>query len=124
MTNIVDLNKYKDFVEKVTSEESNDNKSLYERMGYLNGEEHGCPVNISLLVTGGIGLSSETGELNEIIKKVLFQGEYRNGKLYGQGTITFPDGIKYVIINGEFAVDNYEFMKIKAGKVLRKNQIN
>jgi dihydroorotase/N-acyl-D-amino-acid deacylase len=36
----------------------------------------------------------------------------------------YPDGIKYVIINGEFAVDNYEFMKIKAGKVLRKNQIN
>mgnify|MGYP000309242769 CR=1 FL=1 len=25
----------------------------------------------------------------------------------------YPDGIKYVIINGEFAVDNYEFMKIK-----------
>ena len=36
----------------------------------------------------------------------------------------YPDGIKYVIINGEFAVDNFEFMKIKAGKVLRKNQIN
>ena len=36
----------------------------------------------------------------------------------------YPDGIKYVIINGEFAVDNYEFMKIKAGKVLRKNQFN
>ncbi|MDC0851410.1 hypothetical protein OAP66_03395, partial [Candidatus Pelagibacter sp.] len=29
-------------------------------------------------------------------KKVLFQGEYRNGKLYGQGSITFPDGIKYI----------------------------
>ena len=36
----------------------------------------------------------------------------------------YPDGIKYVIINGSFAVDNFEFMKIKAGKVLRKNQIN
>ena len=29
-------------------------------------------------------------------KKILYQGEYRNGKLHGQGTITFPDGIKYV----------------------------
>ena len=71
----VDLNKYKDFVEGVTSAESNDNNRLYGRMGYLNGESHGCPVNIALLVTGGIGLSSETGELNEIIKKVLFQGK-------------------------------------------------
>ena len=32
-------------------------------------------VNISLLMTGGIGLSSETGELNEIIKKCIFQGK-------------------------------------------------
>lgn len=72
---MIDLNKYKDFVEKVTSEESNDNNTLSKQMDYLNGEEHGCPVNISLLVTGGIGLSSETGELNEIIKKVLFQGK-------------------------------------------------
>ena len=28
-------------------------------------------------------------------KKVLYQGEYRNGKLHGQGVITFPDGLKY-----------------------------
>ena len=28
-------------------------------------------------------------------KKILYEGEYRNGKLYGQGVITFPDGVKY-----------------------------
>ena len=71
----IDLNKYKEFVEQVTSDESNDNNRLYGRMGYLNGEAHECPVNISLLLTGGIGLSSETGEFNEIIKKILFQGK-------------------------------------------------
>lgn len=80
----VDLNKYKDFVQKVTSEESNDNNRLYGRMGYLSGYAHKvaedkvqneAPVNIALLLTGGIGLSSETGEFNEIIKKVLFQGK-------------------------------------------------
>ena len=83
MSNI-DLNKYKEFVEKVTSDESNDNNRLYGRMGYLSGYAHSvgegkvqneAPLNISLLLTGGIGLSSETGELNEIIKKVLFQGK-------------------------------------------------
>jgi NTP pyrophosphatase (non-canonical NTP hydrolase) len=80
----IDLNKYKEFVEKVTSDESNDNNRLYGRMGHLSGFAHKvgedkvqnkAPVNIALLLTGGIGLSSETGELNEIIKKVLFQGK-------------------------------------------------
>lgn len=80
----IDLNKYKEFVQKVTSDESNDNNRLYGRMGYLSGYAHRvpedkvqneAPINIALLLTGGIGLSSETGEFNEIIKKVLFQGK-------------------------------------------------
>ena len=29
-------------------------------------------------------------------KKILYEGEYRSGKFHGQGTITYPDGIKYV----------------------------
>ena len=33
---------------------------------------------MSLLLTGGIGLSSEAGELNEIIKKCIFQGKPLN----------------------------------------------
>jgi len=80
----IDLNKYKEFVEKVTSDESNDPNRLYGRMGYLSGYAHRvvedkvqneAPINIALALTGGIGLSSETGELNEIFKKVLFQGK-------------------------------------------------
>jgi NTP pyrophosphatase (non-canonical NTP hydrolase) len=79
----IDLNKYKEFVEKVTSNESNDPNRLYGRLGYLSGYAHKteaevqneAPCNVSLLLTGGIGLSSETGELNEIIKKVIFQGK-------------------------------------------------
>ena len=59
----IDLKKYENFVEKVTSEESNDWAYTHARLHELNDK-----VNISLLMTGGIGLSSETGELNEIIK--------------------------------------------------------
>ena len=33
----------------------------------------------------------------------------------------YPDGIKYVIVNGKLAVDDYNFMGLKAGEVLRKN---
>ena len=65
----MDLNNYKDFVKEVTSDESNNKDALMKRMNELDN------VNISLLLTGGIGLSSEGGEFNEIVKKVLFQGK-------------------------------------------------
>ena len=68
----VDLNKYKEFVEKVTSIQSNETGSLTEQLHRLEADSD---VNMSLLLTGGIGLSSETGEFNEIIKKCIFQGK-------------------------------------------------
>ena len=68
----VDLNKYKDFVEKVTSLQSNETGSLTEQ---LNTLERDSDVNMSLLLTGGIGMASEGGEVNEIIKKCIFQGK-------------------------------------------------
>ena len=71
----IDLNKYKEFVEKVTSIQSNEIGSLTEQMHRLEADSD---VNMSLLLTGGIGLSSETGEFNEIIKKCMFQGKPLN----------------------------------------------
>ena len=41
-------------------------------------QEDGTNINPTLLITAGIGLSSETGEFNEIIKKMLFQGKPLN----------------------------------------------
>ena len=71
----VDLNKYKDFVEKVTSLQSNETGALSEQ---LNNLEKDSNVNMSLLLTGGIGMASEGGEFNEIIKKCIFQGKPLN----------------------------------------------
>ena len=71
----VDLNKYKDFVEKVTSLQSNETGSLTEQ---LNNLERDSDVNMSLLLTGGIGMASEGGEFNEIIKKCIYQGKPLN----------------------------------------------
>jgi NTP pyrophosphatase (non-canonical NTP hydrolase) len=68
----IDLQKYKDFVEAVTSDQSNDTESLCNRLQKL---EHETNVNISLLLTGAIGLSSEGGEFAEIVKKCIFQGK-------------------------------------------------
>ena len=62
---MIDLNKYKQFVEKVTSSESNESAPMIQRLVDL--EKQG--INMSLLLTGGIGIASEGGEFNEIIKK-------------------------------------------------------
>lgn len=76
MTQNIDLNKYKDFVEVVTSKESNNYDHLHKRILELaNGEP---VINPSLLLTAGIGLASEGGEFNEIVKKLFFQGKPLN----------------------------------------------
>ena len=72
----IDLNKYSEFVEEVTSEESNQLSPMARRLSILEGTDG--KINMSLLLTGGIGLSSETGEFNEIIKKCIFQGKPLN----------------------------------------------
>ena len=72
----VDLNKYKEFVQEVTSKESNQLSEMFYATKEL--ETKNPNVNMSLLLTGGIGLSSETGEFNEIIKKCIFQGKPLN----------------------------------------------
>ena len=69
----IDLKDYLEFVESVTSPES---MNISSTKGRLDSLEYGkTPVNIASLLTGGMGLSSETGEFNEIIKKCLFQGK-------------------------------------------------
>ena len=74
--NNVDLNKYQKFVEAVTSNESNNYDHLHKRILELaNGEP---VINPSLLLTAGIGLASEGGEFNEIVKKMFFQGKPLN----------------------------------------------
>ena len=67
---MIDLNKYKDFVCAVTSQESNNIRKLTDKLHELDRK-----INISLLMTGGIGLASEGGEFNEIVKKCVFHGK-------------------------------------------------
>tara|TARA_R110000796_G_scaffold23508_2_gene67241 strand:- start:5103 stop:5510 length:408 start_codon:yes stop_codon:yes gene_type:complete len=69
--NKIDLNKYQDFVQEVTSQESNDSGEMAMAISRL--EETG--VNVSLLLTGAVGISAEGGEFMEIVKKCIFQGK-------------------------------------------------
>ena len=72
--NKIDLNKYQDFVAAVTSEESNNSTDMKAAVDRL--EESG--VNVSLLLTGAVGMSAEGGEFMEIVKKCIFQGKPLN----------------------------------------------
>ena len=69
MTEQIDLNKYTDFVNKVTSDESNHLSSMIDKLATIDN------VNISLLMTAAIGLAAETGEFAELPKKIVFQGK-------------------------------------------------
>jgi NTP pyrophosphatase (non-canonical NTP hydrolase) len=88
MTNNVDLNKYKEFVQGTTSNTSHDLTMFmnqldrldanYEAYGSDGEYMHGPNVNVPLLLCGAIGLGSETGEFQEIVKKMVFQGKKFN----------------------------------------------
>lgn len=79
--NQIDLNLYSQFVAAVTSEASNDLTTFMNRLDVLDGNydfansQHGPDVNVPLMLTGVLGLGSETGELTEIVKKIVFQGK-------------------------------------------------
>lgn len=73
--NTVNLNKYADFTFELASENSKDLESFIENLRYLDSISD---VNIPLLITAGIGLASEGGEFDEIVKKILFQDKPLN----------------------------------------------
>ena len=85
MTTQIDLNKYKDFVEAVTSKPSNDLTTFMDTLDRLDSNcevdlndgltKHGPDVNIPLLLTACLGLAAESGEFIEIPKKIFFQGK-------------------------------------------------
>jgi len=64
------FNDYQNFVTSVTSTTSLDLEKLIARLRELDNS-----VNISALLTGATGLSSESGEFSEIVKKCVFQGK-------------------------------------------------
>jgi NTP pyrophosphatase (non-canonical NTP hydrolase) len=75
----VDLKRYQDFVENVTSAASNDLTAFMDRCDELDAnyhghEQHGPSINVPLLLTAALGMAAETGEFCEIPKKIYFQG--------------------------------------------------
>jgi len=93
MTKKVDLNKYADFVDGVTSNPSKDYKSFLDAIKYLDGEGS----NIHRLLTAAVGISAEGGEFMEIVKKMVFQGKPWNDDNRKHLTIELGDVMWYVM---------------------------
>ena len=71
----VDTEKYLDFVHDVTSTESLDYAALLTRMNKLELEDD-C--NLPQLLTAALGLTAESGEFSEVVKKIILQGKSYN----------------------------------------------
>ncbi len=68
----IDLNKYKEFVDAVTSDESKSNDAFSNRWNSLENQRE---AEMPRLLTACLGLSAEAGEFTEVVKKILFQGK-------------------------------------------------
>ena len=71
----VDTNKYLDFVTEVTSLPSTDLAALLSRITNLEIEED---ADVPRLLTAALGLTAESGEFTEVVKKIILQGKPYN----------------------------------------------
>lgn len=71
MTKQVDLTKYMEFVDSTTSYPSKSNEEFIARIRQLTDSN----VPIARLMTAAVGMSAESGEFVEIVKKIAFQGK-------------------------------------------------
>ena len=71
----VDTNKYLDFVTEVTSLPSTDLAALLSRVTELDIQQD---ADVPRLLTAALGLTAESGEFTEVVKKIILQGKPHN----------------------------------------------
>ena len=72
MTQVIDTNKYIEFVRQTTSPASTNYGDLISRLSQLEVE---YDVDVPRILTAALGISAEAGEFTEVIKKVFLQGK-------------------------------------------------
>ena len=75
MTQVIDTNKYIEFVRQTTSPASSDFAALLARLTEL---EASADADVPRLMTAAFGISAEAGEFTEVIKKIILQGKPYN----------------------------------------------
>ena len=66
----VDYEKYTEFVDAVTSDESKDYSAFDKRTYELTKD-----IPVERLLTAALGICAEGGEFTEVVKKIVFQGK-------------------------------------------------
>ena len=121
----IDLKEYSQFVDKVTSNESKDSTAFRQRLDDLgNGD-------VPRLLTAALGLSAESGEFTEIVKKLVFQGKplTQDTKIHmikelgdvmwywTQGCMALGvDPTEVINTNKEKLMDRYQEVELEAAK--------
>ena len=93
MTKKVDLDRYLDFVDGVTSDPSKDYNSFIDSLQLLDKQGS----NINRLLTAAVGIIAEGGEFMEIVKKMVFQGKPWNHDNREHLVIELGDVMWYVM---------------------------
>jgi NTP pyrophosphatase (non-canonical NTP hydrolase) len=75
MTQVIDTNKYIEFVRQTTSPASSDYAALLTRLTDLESNDD---ADVPRLMTAAFGISAESGEFTEVIKKIFLQGKPYN----------------------------------------------
>ena len=75
MTQVIDTNKYIEFVRQTTSPASSDFAALLARLTELEVTDD---ADVPRLMTAAFGISAEAGEFTEVIKKIFLQGKPYN----------------------------------------------
>jgi NTP pyrophosphatase (non-canonical NTP hydrolase) len=75
MTQVIDTNKYIEFVRQTTSPASSDYAQLLARMTELEATHD---ADVPRLLTAALGMSAEAGEFTEVVKKIFLQGKPYN----------------------------------------------
>jgi NTP pyrophosphatase (non-canonical NTP hydrolase) len=75
MTQVIDTNKYIEFVRQTTSPASSDFAQLLARMTELEATHD---ADVPRLLTAALGMSAEAGEFTEVVKKIFLQGKPYN----------------------------------------------
>jgi NTP pyrophosphatase (non-canonical NTP hydrolase) len=75
MTQVIDTNKYIEFVRQTTSPASSDFAALLTRITELESNDD---ADVPRLMTAAFGISAEAGEFTEVIKKIFLQGKPYN----------------------------------------------
>lgn len=80
---------YMDFVYDVMSDGSKDHAKFVKRIEEL-------PFNVPMLLTAVIGLSGESGEVSDLVKKILFHGKPFTPELREKLELEFSDCFWYL----------------------------